>query len=72
MLNALLYMAKAGCPWRLLPKDFPAWQTVYQIFRKWARDRVWEGLNARLRARVRAQAGKRSRPTAAILDSQSV
>jgi len=72
VLNALLYMAKAGCPWRLLPKDFPAWQTVYQIFRKWARDRVWEGLNARLRARVRAQAGKRSRPTAAILDSQSV
>ena len=72
ILNALLYVPKAGCQWRLLPKEFPAWQTVYQVFRKWARDHVWEGLNARLRAVVRARAGKRSRPTAAILDSQSV
>ena len=72
ILNALLYVAKAGCQWRLLPKEFPAWQTVYHVFRKWARDHVWEGLNARLRAVVRARAGKRSRPTAAILDSQSV
>lgn len=72
ILNALLYVAKAGCQWRSLPKEFPVWQTVYQVFRKWARERVWEGLNDRLRARVRAQAGRRARPTAAILDSQSV
>jgi transposase len=72
ILNALLYVAKAGCQWRLLSKEFPAWQTVYHVFRKWARDHVWEALNARLRAAVRARAGRRSRPTAAILDSQSV
>ena len=72
VLNALLYLTKAGCPWRLLPKDFPAWQTVYHVFRKWSRDGVWAALNARLRAKVRAQIGKRARPTAAILDSQSV
>ena len=72
ILNALLYMAKAGCHWRLLPKEFPTWQTVYHVFRKWAREHVWEALNARLRALVRGRAGKRPRPTAAILDSQSV
>jgi len=71
-LNALLYVAKAGCQWRLLPKEFPAWQTVHPIFRKWERQHVWESLNARLRALVRGRAGKRPRPTAAILDSQSV
>ena len=72
ILNALLYVAKAGCPWRLLPKDFPAWQTVYHVFRKWIREHVWEAFNARLRACVRARTGRRARPTAAILDSQSV
>jgi len=72
VLNALLYVVKAGCPWSLLPRDFPPGKTVYHIFRRWVRDRVWPALNARLRALVRARAGKRSRPTAAILDSQSV
>jgi len=72
VLNALLYVAKAGCQWRLLPKEFPAWQTVYPVYRKWARQHVWESLNARLRALVRGRIGKRPRPTAAILDSQSV
>ena len=72
ILDALLYIAKAGCQWRLLPVDFPPWQTVYAMFRKWITEGVWEVLNARLRARVRAKAGKRCRPTAAILDSQSV
>ena len=60
--------ASGGC----CPKEFPAWQTVYHVFRKWAREHVWEALNAWLRALVRGPAGKRSRPTAAILDSQSV
>lgn len=51
---------------------FPPWPTVYGLFRKWAQDHTLESLNARLRARVREGVGKRSRPTAAILDSQSV
>jgi putative transposase len=53
-------------------QKFPAWQTVYPVFRKWAREHVWEALDARLRAVVQGPAGKRSRPTAAILDSQSL
>jgi transposase len=56
----------------MLPKGFPPWQTVYSIFRKWSLNHTWEAINARLRAFVREKEGKRSRPTAAILDSQSV
>lgn len=72
VLDAILYIIKGGIPWRLLPSGFPPWKTVYSIFRKWSLDHTWESINARLRALVRAQAGKRCRPTASILDSQSV
>ena len=72
ILNAILYIAKGGIQWRMLPNDFPAWQTVYHVFRKWQREGLWERVNARLRAKVRKRIGKRCRPTAAILDSQSV
>lgn len=72
VLDAILYVVKGGIPWRLLPVDFPPWKTVYHIFRRWSLDHTWEALNARLRAHVRGVHGKRCRPTAAILDSQSV
>lgn len=72
VINAILYIVKGGIQWRLLPANFPPWKTVYDVFRKWTLDHTWEALNARLRAQVRHRAGKRSRPTAAILDSQSV
>ena len=72
IVDAILYIAKSGAPWRLLPHDFPCWKTVYHVFRKWTLDYTWEALNARLRAGVRAQEDKDCRPTAAILDSQSV
>lgn len=72
IIDAILYVLKGGIPWRLLPTSFPPWKTVYHVFRKWARNCVWNVLNDLLRTEVRAQEGKRSRPTAAILDSQSV
>ena len=72
IIDAILYIVKGGVQWRLLPNDFPGWKTVYHVFRKWTLDHTWVALNARLRARVREQEGKRCRPTAAILDSQSV
>ena len=72
VMNAIFYGIKGGIQWRLLPTTFPPWQTVYHIFRKWTLDHTWEALNARLRAFVREASGKRSRPTAAILDSQTV
>lgn len=72
IIDGIFYVLKGGIQWRLLPADFPSWKTVYHVFRKWKLDHTWESLNARLRAQVRAEEGKRSRPTAAILDSQSV
>ncbi len=72
IIDAILYVIKGGIQWRLMPADFPAWKTVYHIFRQWARNHTWEAINARLRAQVRQEAGKGCRPTAAILDSQSV
>jgi putative transposase len=72
ILNALLYAVKAGCQWRLLPKSFPPWRTVYGYFRSWQQTRLWERLNSTLRSQLRSRMGRRSRPTGAILDSQSV
>ncbi len=72
VLNAILYVVKSGCTWRLLPRNFPPWKTVYHHFRTWSRDGTWSALNDRLRARVRATHGKDCRPTAAVLDSQTV
>src|SRR5690606_20373494 len=65
-------IVRGGIQWRLLPTNFPPWKTIYHIFRAWTLNGTWESINARLRAHVRKGVGKRSRPTAAILDSQSV
>lgn len=70
--NALLYFVRAGCAWRLLPRDFGPWKTVYHYFRQWTRAGVWQLMHDLLRDGVRAEAGKRHEPTAAILDSQTV
>ncbi len=72
ILNAIFYMIRSGCAWRMLPHDFPAWQTVYGYFRTWRKDGVWEQINAALREAVREQAGREAEPSAGIMDSQSV
>jgi putative transposase len=72
ILNAIFYVIRSGCAWRMLPHDFPAWQTVYGYFRTWRQAGVWEQMNAALRESVRTQAGREADPSAGILDSQSV
>ena len=72
ILNAVFYVLKSGCPWRLLPREFPPWRTVYHWFRKWRIDKTWERLNAELRERLRARLGRNPEPSAGIVDSQSV
>ena len=71
ILNAVFYLLKSGCPWRLLPRDFPPWKTVYHWFRKWRIDGTFERLNLALRERLRTQLGRNPQPSAAIVDSQS-
>jgi putative transposase len=72
ILDAVFYVLKSGCPWRWLPKDFPPWKTVYDWFRRWRIDGTWERLNAELRELLRARLGRDPKPSAAIVDSQSV
>lgn len=72
IVNAILYVVRTGCQWRMLPKDFPNWSTVYGIFWKWRNEGVWQRIHDKLREKVRTAAGKKSTPTAAIVDSQSI
>jgi putative transposase len=72
VVNAIFYVVRAGCQWRMLPRDYPNWSTVYYYFRKWTRDGTWRRLNDALRDRIRRLAGKEVSPSAAIIDSQSV
>ncbi len=71
VLNALFYLTRTGCQWRLLPRDFPYWGTVRYYFDTWTNDGTWERLNDTLRERARIKAGRASQPSAAILDSQT-
>ena len=72
VVNALCYFTRTGCQWRLLPHEFPKWESVRYYFDKWSRDGTWEQLNAALVQQVRQQAGRRPQPTAFVIDSQSV
>src|SRR5919202_1364105 len=71
VVNALLYLARAGCPWRLLPREFPHWTAVRYYFDKWTQDGTWAAVNRRLEEQARVQRGRNRQPTAAIIDSQS-
>ena len=73
LLNAIFYVLRGGCAWRLLPHDFflPS-QTAYHYFRAWRMDGTWEQIHAVLRERLRRLAGREPTPSAAIIDSQTV
>jgi transposase len=72
LLDGIFYVLRSGCQWRLLPRSYGPWSTVYAYFRRWRRDGTWERLHATLRERVRRQLGRQPTPSAAIIDSQSV
>src|ERR671921_602298 len=72
ILDAIFYVLRSGCQWRLLPHDFPRWPTVYWYFRKWRLDGTWERINRALRERLRVRLKRDPQPSAAIVDSQSV
>ena len=71
ILNAVFYILRSGCPWRLLPREYPPWKTVYHYFRQWRINGTFEKLNAVLRERLRMCLGRNPQPSAGIVDSQS-
>jgi len=72
VLKALFYLARTGCAWRMLPKDYPPKDTVYYYFKTFRQDGTWERIHDLMRRRVRLKHGKFQQPSAAIIDSQSV
>ena len=71
ILNAIFYIVRSGCAWRLLPHDFPPWKTVHHYFRIWRIDGIWERLNTALCQRLRVRLGRNPHPSAGMVDSQS-
>jgi putative transposase len=72
MINAMMYITKTGCRWRMLPKDFGPWQTVYFYFRKWKSEGLFEELMHHLRNAVRKSCGRAVSPGVGLTDSGSV
>jgi putative transposase len=72
ILDAVFYVLRSGCPWRLLPHDFPPWKTVLHYFRTWRIDGTWERVNRAIRERLRVRLKKNAQPSAGIVNSQSV
>lgn len=72
IISAVFYVADNGCKWRSLPADFPPWRTVYGFMRRWRAARILHDLVDDLRAIIRAAAGRQEKPSAGIIDAQSV
>lgn len=71
VIDAILYLIRTGCEWRLLPHDFPPWHTVYWYFHRWMKDGTWKRIHDTLYKKVRRLEGRHVAPSAAIIDSQS-
>ena len=71
ILNGIFYINAAGCAWRMLPHDFPVWQTIYHYFRHWRITNTWQEINAKLQQWYRTSEGREATPSAGCIDSQS-
>jgi transposase len=72
VVNGLMYFARSGCQWRMLPREFGPWPTVHHYYRLWRRSGLLQTIHDALRRQVRVQDGRKPSPSAAIIDSQSV
>ena len=70
--NAIMYLVKTGCQWRMLPNDFPKWELIYYYYSKWASMEDFDLLLSKLREKVRLNRNQNSEPSLGIMDSQSV
>ncbi|MBK1860132.1 transposase, partial [Cerasicoccus arenae] len=61
IVNAIFYLVRSGCAWRMLAHDLPPWRICYHYFMVWKRDGIWEGIHERMRELVRLSHGKKKR-----------
>ena len=71
IVNAIFYITRSGCQWRMLPQDFPPWDLVYSYFQKWNREGTWEQALDLLNEKDRRRQGREAKPSYGIVDSQS-
>ena len=72
IFNAIMYVIKSGCQWRMVPREFPPWQTAYYHYNKWCKSGTWRVIVDTLNQMDRKRSGREPTPSAAIIDSQSV
>ena len=72
IINAILYLLRSGCSWRMLPHDLPPWGTVHYYYWRFRREGLWQQIHDTLREELRLQEERQATPSAAIIDSQSV
>jgi putative transposase len=72
VINAILYIVVGGIQWRMLPKEYPKWQSVYWYFGTWREDGTWQRIHDTLRAQERRRQGRHKQATAGSIDSQTV
>ena len=72
VVNGILYVNKTGCQWRMMPKEYGPWSTIYGYFNRWSKQGVWSGMMDTLRGWVREDEGRNKEPSAGCVDSQSV
>jgi putative transposase len=72
IVNAILYINKAGCVWRLMPHDLPPFRSVHNYFSSWRDEGIWQQVLDTLRRELRTELGRHPEPSAAVMDTQSV
>ena len=72
VFNALRYLVRTGCPWRMLPNDLPPWSRVHQQMQRWFKAGCFEAIVHDLRMLLRLADGRTPHPSAAILDSRTL
>ncbi|WP_210422460.1 transposase [Spirosoma sp. KCTC 42546] len=71
VINGILYWMRSGCSWSLLPNDYPNHKSVYHYYNLWSQHGIWEQIHVQLVSKARKKAGRKKRPTAGSIDSQS-
>jgi transposase len=72
VLDAIFFVLRSGCQWRMIPRDLLPWDAAYRWYRHWRRDGTWDRVHDTLRDLVRAADGRDPEPSAAVLDAQSI